>query len=369
MLFNPFAVGVSNLFNQTSAFINMQNQWLKSVNHLIPRVPTSEMTVLHPDPQDVGQWQRNVFITPQTSEQTLLDELTYYTFIPTTTKDALPTKARGLVVMLHGCEQNASVFAQGSQINVFAQKFGFIVLYPEQSKKNNLAQCWRWYSLTKDAGIAEANTIIQLIDMIAKEHAIHPSRIFVAGMSAGAGMATALAFSFPEKFAAVALHSGPAFAQAHGVASGLDVMGRSDAASDEELLAHLGDFAKPKAHNIPTLILHGVKDRRVNISNAEALAKQALYLNKLPLNTKPVVTRHEEDTINAYTQKVYFSQRKQPLVKLIEVDNMGHEWAGGDTSLPFNGNIGPNSSEMILRFFYHHATPSNQLSRSKTVRS
>ncbi|WP_432787079.1 hypothetical protein AAEX37_01161 [Oligella sp. MSHR50489EDL] len=361
MLFNPFAVGVSNFMNQTSAFINMQNEWLKSVTHLIPKVPTSEMTVLHPDPRDVGQWQRNVFITPPNSDKKLLDSLTYYTFIPTMAKDAQQSKVRGLVVMLHGCEQNASVFAQGSQINVFAQKFGFMVLYPEQSKKNNLAQCWRWFSLTEDAGIAETNTIIELIDHIAENYKIHPSRKFVAGMSAGAGMATALAFSFPDKFAAVALHSGPAFAQAHSISSGLDVMSGMYAISNDELLTHLGGFAKPKVHNIPTLIIHGVKDRRVNISNAEALTKQALYLNKLPLNTKPVVTRHEEETINAYTQKIYYSKNKQALVKLIEVDNMGHEWAGGDTSLPFNGDIGPNSSEMILRFFYQHATPSNEL--------
>lgn len=360
MLFNPFVVGVSGFIKQSNAFFDMQNEFLKSASHFLPTIQSSEMTVLHPDPREIGEWQRHVFEAPEHSDKTLLDALEYYTFIPTPTTLGLKNKHRGLVVMLHGCEQNASVFAQGTQMNVFAQKFDFVVLYPQQSKRHNLGQCWRWFNLADNAGMAEANTIIKLIAQTIQEHAIHPDRVFVAGMSAGAGMATALSFCFPEKIAAVALHSGPVFAQAHNMVSGLEVMSRFTATRDEELIASLRTFAKPKPHEIPTLIIHGVKDRRVNISNAAALSKQALFLNELPLDTVPIVSRHNTDTKDAYTQKLYCCEEK-PVVKVLEVDNMAHEWAGGDTSLPFNGEYGPNSSEMILRFFYHHATPSNEL--------
>lgn len=361
MLFNPFVVGVSSFIKQTNTFFNMQNEFLKSVSHLLPQVQSSDMTVLHPDPRDIGEWQRHVFEAPEGSEKKFVNSLDYYTFIPASAKDGQKSKFRGLVVMLHGCEQNASVFAQGSQINIFAQRFGFVVLYPEQNKSHNLAQCWRWFNLAENAGMAEVNTIIELIEQTIKKHNIHPDRVFVAGMSAGAGMATALAFTFPEKIAAVALHSGPVFAQAHSLVSGLEVMSGVTATNDEELLASLRSFAKPKPHDIPTLIIHGVKDRRVHISNAAALTKQALFLNKLPLDTEPVVTWHDIGSKDAYTRKIYYCKKKHPVVNVLEVDNMAHEWAGGDTSLPFNGENGPNSSEMILRFFYRHATPSNEL--------
>ncbi|MDO5666490.1 MAG: PHB depolymerase family esterase [Alcaligenaceae bacterium] len=360
MLFNPFVLGVSSFIQQTKTFFNIQNEFLKSAGHLLPTIQSNEMTVLRPDPRHIGEWQRHVFEAPKSSTETFVDSLDYYTFIPAPAKDGLNSKYRGLVVMLHGCEQNASVFAQGSQMNVFAQRFGFVVLYPEQSKSHHLAQCWRWFNLASNAGMAEANTISELIAQTIKKHDIHPDRVFVAGMSAGAGMATVLAFSFPEKIAAVALHSGPVFGHANNMVSGLEVMSRFTATNDEDLIASLRTFAKPKLHDIPTLIIHGVMDRRVNISNAAALTKQALFLNDLALDTEALISRHETDTQNAYTQKVYCCKDK-PVIKVLEVDNMAHDWAGGDTSLPFNGEYGPNSSEMILRFFYHHATPSNEL--------
>lgn len=355
MMFNPFVVGVSSFFKQTNAFFDMQNAFLKSASHLLPTIQSTDMTVLHPDPRDVGEWKRHVFKAPENNKQQFVDTLDYYTFIPGPTEDGSQIKPRGLVVMLHGCEQNASVFAQGSRMNLFAQKYGFVVLYPEQNKRHNLTQCWRWFDLSPNSGKAEANTIMELIAQTLKKHEIEPSNVFIAGMSAGAGMATALAFSFPDKIAAVALHSGPVFGVAHNMSSGLNVMSDITVSSDDNLFSYLKTFAKPKHHDIPTLIIHGVKDYRVNISNATALCKQALYLNKLPLNTKAVVTRHEADTPNSYTKKV-FSYAKKPVVELIEVDNMGHDWAGGDTSLPFNGEYGPNSSETILKFFYQYAT-------------
>lgn len=362
MVFNPFVAGATNFFKQTQVFYNMQKEFLNQVSYLLPsNLRSSEMTVLHPDPVDSGTWERQVFKAPENTKQLFVDELDYYTFIPSTSEEDKKTKYRGLVVMLHGCDQNASVFAQGSQMNVYAEKYGFPVLYPQQNKKHNFNQCWRWYDLQDYTGMAEVKTIIELIHQTVKKYKINPKNIFIAGMSAGAGMANALAFTHPEIVAAVALHSGPVFGQAHSIQSGLRVMSGINAESDEELINQLKSFSKPKPHDIPTLIIHGVKDKMVNISNASALSKQALYLNELPLNTKAVVNRHETDTMNAYTEKLYY-YKETPIVKVMEIDNMAHDWAGGDTSLPFNTAVGPNSSESILKFFYHYATlPDKQI--------
>ena len=356
MVFNPFMAGASNFFKQTQVFYDMQKEFMNNVRHLLPtNFQSSDMTVLHPDPVDVGTWERSVFTAPENTTKQFVNELAYYTFIPSIADKKQQAKHRGIVVMLHGCDQNASVFAQGTQMNLYAQKHGFIVLYPEQNKRHNFAQCWRWYSLDSDSGMAEVNTIMELISRTIKKYKIDSNNVFVVGMSAGAGMANAIAFSFPEKITAVALHSGPVFGQARDVRSGLTVMGGLINESDEELTSFLKTFSKPKPHDIPTLIIHGAKDPVVNISNATALSKQALYLNDLPLDTKATVTRHNPDTPHAYTQKVYYHQ-KMPIVKVMEVDEMAHEWAGGDTSLPFNTNNGPNSSETILKFFSNYVT-------------
>jgi poly(3-hydroxybutyrate) depolymerase len=47
-----------------------------------------------------------------------------------------------LVVMMHGCQQSAEEFAQGTRINLLADRFGFAVLYPEQSKTAHVHRCW-----------------------------------------------------------------------------------------------------------------------------------------------------------------------------------------------------------------------------------
>src|SRR6478609_8637155 len=43
-----------------------------------------------------------------------------------------------LVVVLHGCTQNAAGYDYGSGWSVLAEEYGFIVIYPEQQEANNI---------------------------------------------------------------------------------------------------------------------------------------------------------------------------------------------------------------------------------------
>jgi len=62
-----------------------------------------------------------------------------------------------LVVMLHGCKQDAADFAQGTGMNALAGEKDCIVLYPEQSSRANPMRCWNWFepaNQDKEAGEA-----------------------------------------------------------------------------------------------------------------------------------------------------------------------------------------------------------------------
>lgn len=45
-----------------------------------------------------------------------------------------------LLVLLHGCKQDAADFAAGTRMNEAAEAAGVVVLYPEQSLAANLAR-------------------------------------------------------------------------------------------------------------------------------------------------------------------------------------------------------------------------------------
>ena len=50
-----------------------------------------------------------------------------------------------LVVVLHGCTQNAAVYDQGSGWSALADRHGFILLFPEQNRANNPMLCFNWF--------------------------------------------------------------------------------------------------------------------------------------------------------------------------------------------------------------------------------
>ena len=50
-----------------------------------------------------------------------------------------------LVVALHGCTQTAAGYDHGTGWSTLADRFGFVVLYPEQQRSNNPQGCFSWF--------------------------------------------------------------------------------------------------------------------------------------------------------------------------------------------------------------------------------
>ena len=49
-----------------------------------------------------------------------------------------------LVVLLHGCTQDASDIARGTRLTSHSDRDGFIALLPEQPESANEKKCWNW---------------------------------------------------------------------------------------------------------------------------------------------------------------------------------------------------------------------------------
>ena len=76
-----------------------------------------------------GKWARSFHSSPPAAGR-FINHLAYALYLPANAAAV----GMPLVVMLHGCKQSAEEFAQGTRINLLADRFGFAVLYPEQSK-------------------------------------------------------------------------------------------------------------------------------------------------------------------------------------------------------------------------------------------
>ncbi len=294
-----------------------------------------------------GEWTRGEYpMTPAVGR--LVQHLGYGLYVPSGgRRGAMP-----LVVMLHGCQQNADEFAQGTRMNLLADQHGFAVLYPEQSRRAHAHGCWHWYEDTERAGRGEAHTVAALVGALVDQHGFDASRVYVAGLSAGAGLASLLALHAPARFAAVALHSGPAFGEAHSGITAMDVMRRGLRHPPAALVDAL--VAPGTYPGMPALIVHGDGDRVVAPKNADHLAVEFLRLNGLADNHGMLSGAEQIETHEHGAATTDYRREGKSVVRLCHVKGLDHAWSGGDETVPFHAAVGPDASALMWSFFEPH---------------
>jgi poly(hydroxyalkanoate) depolymerase family esterase len=286
-----------------------------------------------------GEWRRAMHVAPASPERGER-ELPYGLYLPPNAK----TVGMPLVVMLHGCKQSIDQFAEGTRMNLLADRHRFAVVYPEQSEQAHAHGCWHWYDARDHAGGGEADAVVSLVDALLDEYGFDESRVYVAGMSAGAGLATLLAMRAPSRFAAVALHSGPVFGEAHSGITALDVMRRGARQEPEALIASHVDLQTYPG--MPAIVLQGDDDRVVAPVNGEQLVAQFVRLNRLPgVAAGAVEARRDGCVVREHRR------RGRGIVRWCRVPGLDHAWSGGDDTVPFHSAIGPDASAMIWDFF------------------
>ncbi len=106
-----------------------------------------------------------------------------------------------LVMIYHGHGMPASDMMAYADFRFIAELGGFIVVYPQGTLDGGGEEFWNntcKSGLTDDVGFTEA-----LIDAIASEYNIDPTRVYAAGFSNGGFMSYTLACQLSDRFAAV----------------------------------------------------------------------------------------------------------------------------------------------------------------------
>nr|MBF0683336.1 prolyl oligopeptidase family serine peptidase [Pseudomonas sp.] len=260
----------------------------------------------------------------------------------------LPAQDAPVMVVLHGCLQDMHAIARGTRINMLADTKGFGVIYVQQAVRNNSSGCWRWFSAH---GEQEADTIASIIMRAVSSYGFNAGRVYIAGMSAGAGMVALVALRHPTLVSAVAMHSGAVVGGATSAQAGMRVMRHGTAQPPANLLKpYLGGIAAVGA--MPAIILHGDADQVVAPRNAAQLAAQFLYLNRAdPATGRTTVLA--KGTKNEYSRTDY-GPDKAPVVRVCLVRQLEHAWSGGNGDIRFHANAGPDAAALIWRFFAAH---------------
>ena len=311
-----------------------------------------------------GKWLAAQFPLPSQPGAAALQHMSYWLYLPDQMPDTVEQGGWPLVVMLHGCHQSATQFAQGTRMNRLAEDKGFAVLYPQQLLSNQAQRCWRWFDHATQQGGGETAALAALIAKVCEQYPIDRRRVYACGISAGAGMAAVLALNHPELIAAVGLHSGPVFGAGHSTMGALHVMRHGASAHADAaihgLLQRRAEASLSAAAGamppMPALLIQGDDDKVVRSVNQQQLARQWLQLNGLPSDAVARVTvkpAGRGGRTNAHEINDYLAGRKV-ILRVARITGLGHAWSGGDPALRFHAKAGPDASRMMLEFFSRH---------------
>src|SRR5471032_2601524 len=164
-------------------------------------VPSLPLAAPHVSPAP-GKWLAAYYTPPPQIGAMPGRRMSYWLYLPDHVSEQARNQGLPLVVMLHGCRQTATQFAQGTRMNQLAERAGYAVLYPQQLVSAQAQRCWKWYDKATQDGGGDVPTIVGIIDKVSSQYRIDRSRVYIAGMSAGAGMANIVALNHPQLIAA-----------------------------------------------------------------------------------------------------------------------------------------------------------------------
>jgi poly(hydroxyalkanoate) depolymerase family esterase len=276
-------------------------------------------------------------------------ELIAYQYVPPAAQGPLP-----LVVVLHGCTQNARGYDQGSGWSHLAERHGFALLFPEQQRSNNPNLCFNWY-VPGDAqrSKGEAASIVGAIDAMRRAHSIDASRIYVTGLSAGGAMASVMLATYPELFAGGAIIAGLPYGCADNLGEAFECMSGRNSAAGAALGASVRR-ASPHQGPWPRIsVWHGSDDRTVAPSNAAAIVRQWTAVHGL--GERPDRT----ETVDGYPRRTWIGRGGEELIEEFIVTGMAHgtplmpgtDEGQSGSAMAHMLDVGLSSTDRIAGFF------------------
>lgn len=257
---------------------------------------------------------------------------------------------RPLVVFLHGAGGSARQAMQQTGLDALAERAGFIAVFPEglaapQGQEHAGIQTWNAWTCcgyARDQKADDVGFLAALISRLKADYPVDPRRVFLAGFSNGAMLASRFALERPGVAAAIASVAG-----------------------------YLPCDAPAPKEPLPVLIIHGNRDRVARFGppsgqphtgrfceDFPAKAQADFWVRGQNLQAKP---QQVQDGQNRRTRVERYGPEKKAgraLVEFVIVKGGGHAWPGGEAvryrycDLP---TPDPNATALLWDFFKRQA--------------
>ncbi|GHO69983.1 hypothetical protein KSC_088750 [Ktedonobacter sp. SOSP1-52] len=270
-----------------------------------------------------------------------------------------------LIVMLHGCTQNPTDFANGTQMNALADQKQFIVVYPQQTSSYNSSDCWNWFQTADQArGSGEPAIIagiVQTVKQATSQWSIDPNRVYVAGMSAGAAMSVIMGATYPDIFASIGVESGLEYQAATSLTAASTAQtqgGPNPTQQGQAAYNAMGSVAGV----VPTIVFHGTSDYTVYPVNGDQIVQQWMQTDHLAsnntynasFNSPSTSTNGQVSGGRSYTVQTWNDTNGNEVQEYWKINSMGHAWSGGSSSGSYTDPQGPSATQAMYTFFMNH---------------
>lgn len=279
-------------------------------------------------------------------------------------------RAAPLVVMVHGCQTTAVQEEQITRFDKLADKYGFLVLYPEVDAIGKVtpgpfANCWKFlYPAVYFRGYGDTAAIAQMTHEVMRMRDIDRQRVYMVGVSGGGLMTSASAAAYPDVYAAVGIVESAGYADGPCFANGVGTpvqasaqlarvaMGSHARVVPVFTIGSSGDLAFPAACEKKAL-QQGLRTDNLVISGS-----QTGPISLTPAAVRAGMVRHGR----GYTVSTFRDPSGCLIGEQTTIDGMPHAWPGGSSHMGgYSDPTAPDGATIAWNFFRHFTLDSTAM--------
>jgi poly(hydroxyalkanoate) depolymerase family esterase len=243
--------------------------------------------------------------------------------------DDMPPDAPVLFAF-HACSQittspapyyNAYVHAGWNEL---ADEHKFYVVYPAQDGSNNAIHCFNWAGEYGDPtnlmrGEGENESVRQMLEKMAADHSIDPSRVYMTGFSGGGAMVSLMMATWPELFAGGAILAGIPYDCTTTFTEVTSCLNPGMDRTPSDWGNRVRDAYPGYSGPYPRVsIWHGAADTTVAVRNQTELLEQWTDVHGIDQSADL------SDTIDGHAHEEYQNASGATMVEIYRIGGMGH---------------------------------------------